>query len=183
MKIKFTKAWISLLRSPLPLDVYKEVNHANNFLHLLIYIFRTSIIVRIQPDLLYGFVFTQPVDLRLFQPFSLLLYVGCWCKFVLEHVTSLLQSSYLLWNVLHCTEFTCSMSRFFRLQWTFKLCCVTAGFEWRFPLHLIEVHLTISKLHIQPNQIKPLGPNQFGLAVWILFFFFLSCFIKGQSIH
>jgi U3 small nucleolar RNA-associated protein 19 len=25
MKIKFTKAWISLLRSPLPLDVYKEV--------------------------------------------------------------------------------------------------------------------------------------------------------------
>lgn len=34
----FKLAWISLLRSPLPLDVYKEVNHENNFLHLWIYI-------------------------------------------------------------------------------------------------------------------------------------------------
>jgi U3 small nucleolar RNA-associated protein 19 len=26
MKLKFTKAWISFLRLPLPIDVYKEVN-------------------------------------------------------------------------------------------------------------------------------------------------------------
>uniref|UniRef100_A0A2P2M9J4 Uncharacterized protein n=1 Tax=Rhizophora mucronata TaxID=61149 RepID=A0A2P2M9J4_RHIMU len=34
MKLKFTKAWVSFLRLPLPLEVYKEVRLHPVYLHL-----------------------------------------------------------------------------------------------------------------------------------------------------
>lgn len=35
MKLKFTKAWISFLRLPIPIDVYKEVNTTAVLLSLI----------------------------------------------------------------------------------------------------------------------------------------------------